>query len=68
VKGRILRRITLASLYSDLVFQVSEGHKIEIPATMDVTPEQLAILEAHAAKHHDSRHHIATVEKVRNSI
>jgi hypothetical protein len=32
---------------------------------MSLTPEQLAVLEAHALKFHDSRHHIATVEKVR---
>jgi hypothetical protein len=48
--------------------QVPEGHKIEIPATMSLTPDQLAVLEAHALKYHDSRHHIAAVEKVRDLV
>jgi hypothetical protein len=32
---------------------------------MKLTPEQQAVIEAHSAAHHDSRHHLAVVEKVR---
>ena len=47
--------------------QVEASHKIEIPASMAhrLTAEQTALLETHAAAHGDSRHHLATVEKVR---
>lgn len=47
--------------------KVSSSHKIEVPASMAhrLTPEQAELLQAHASAHGDSRHQLATVEKVR---
>lgn len=47
------------------LLQVSQGHFIEIPASLAVklTPDQLTQLENHAMKHHDSLKHIREMEK-----